>query len=268
MQLIEVSNTILTFNSFVEAMSKAAIEKGIKAHGGFDSSKKMGTGEEEQDAYCIVGQSNEKINAIIPLYLHETHAKRVMLMRNNWLGYLFTLDSYGYEKNQEVGLLTLFGNMLTHFRNDEMYVEYMENVFNLCKKIITHSPNFKEAFPDSVYDKFVDSMIGRKRSIVPNLMTMLAISYVKDDLKRVIYSVYADFIKRYVEKIHAANTINAHAVAYNLMYGLGGHTEEIQNTDVQNVQTTLITNFEKEFERYYYDRNHYFQKYLYFLRNF
>ena len=107
--LVQPSYTIISYNTFIESMVLATQEKGAKkAHGGFSLKKE----EEEEEAFCTVGKHQEPMNVCIPFYIHPCHAKRALTLKNNWLGYFFTLDSLCYDKNQDVGLITFLGSII------------------------------------------------------------------------------------------------------------------------------------------------------------
>ncbi|CAF1510705.1 unnamed protein product, partial [Adineta steineri] len=93
LKLLHVTNTIISYDSFINAMNVAKNDL-QQAQGQFTALN---------DLYCVAGTlSDERINAVIPLYINDEHMKRIRILEGIWLGYLYTLDSYGYDKQQEV----------------------------------------------------------------------------------------------------------------------------------------------------------------------
>ncbi|CAF5024624.1 unnamed protein product, partial [Rotaria sp. Silwood1] len=97
LKLLSLTNTIISYDSFINAMNVAKNDR-----------ESQGQFTVLNDLYCVAGTlSGERINAVIPLYINDEHMKRIRILEGIWLGYLYTLDSYGYDKQQEVGLLKL-----------------------------------------------------------------------------------------------------------------------------------------------------------------
>ncbi|CAF5133801.1 unnamed protein product, partial [Rotaria sp. Silwood1] len=95
LKLLSLTNTIISYDSFINAMNVAKNDR-----------ESQGQFTVLNDLYCVAGTlSGERINAVIPLYINDEHMKRIRILEGIWLGYLYTLDSYGYDKQQEVGLL-------------------------------------------------------------------------------------------------------------------------------------------------------------------
>ena len=108
LKLVSVSNTIISYDSFIAAMTLAKNSHQQQQTDGTNYGQFDGI----NDTYCVVGQLNEKINAVIPLYINYEHMKRIRILEGIWLGYLFTLDSYGYDRQQEIGLLKLLYDII------------------------------------------------------------------------------------------------------------------------------------------------------------
>lgn len=60
LKLLSVSNTIISYQSFITALKT----HGTNSHGDFSA---------VNDTLCLTGQSREKFNAVIPLFIHEEH---------------------------------------------------------------------------------------------------------------------------------------------------------------------------------------------------
>ena len=192
LKLINVSNTLITYDSFIAAMNHAKTQQ--NNYGQFDG---------VNENCCVVGQLHEKINAVIPLYINYEHMKRIRILEGIWLGYLYTLDSYGYDKQQEIGLLKLLYDIIMvrtgTSRNDKIIKE-LERV---CHFIITESVGFKTAYGEKTYENFLSSIHGRQNGTY-DLTIPLMIGYLKKDLKPVLMPIYYEHIRRcLVKKIPA-----------------------------------------------------------------
>jgi ketosteroid isomerase-like protein len=109
LKLLKVTNTIISYNSFINGMNQA--KNNQQAQGQFATLN---------DLYSITGAlADEQINAVIPLYINDEHMKRIRILEGIWLGYLYTLDSYGYDKQQEVALLKLLYEIIQQRTNTQ-----------------------------------------------------------------------------------------------------------------------------------------------------
>ena len=133
--------------------------------------------DDDSNMYCMVGVSREPINAVIPLYLHPAHFQRVMLTHRYWLGYLFTLNPFGYEPNQEVALLTVLSKALQFFNGSEQQALLLKQVAQVCwgfaSSLSGSSGKFNDVMPQSKLDDFINSCHGRERQTFPNLLVPL-----------------------------------------------------------------------------------------------
>ena len=232
--LVQPSYTIISYNTFIESMVLATQEKGAKkAHGGFSLKKE----EEEEEAFCTVGKHQEPMNVCIPFYIHPCHAKRALTLKNNWLGYFFTLDSLCYDKNQDVGLITFLGSIIAmvgekrEHQNDRMK-EYVLDFCRLCNEI-QHTPQFKEAFSNDKYENFIHTVHGRQRQLIQNLLTPLSVAFLHDikenkisELKRLLFPLYCESLKRWVRDVYSGRKVDAHRICKELMYGKGKEEDE------------------------------------------
>lgn len=244
-----VSSTVISYVSFMDAMSRAIVEKGDSAaHGGLREEKRLErrelhegapVGQEEpkpdEMAYCVVGQAREKINAVLPLYLHPLHFERVKLLKPFWCGYFFTLDSLGYEKNQEVALSTMLASMIllcpTASEFNQSIIDEFAKVAGHC---VHHSSAFKLAFPPNKLEEFITRPEARRKGDHANLLTVLGIGYVLDrvnpdltivqeptfsTVKRLVLPVHWETVKRRIMNEYAGSKIKAHEMARLLLFG-------------------------------------------------
>ncbi|CAF1290456.1 unnamed protein product [Didymodactylos carnosus] len=244
LNLISVSNTIISYDSFIAAMSFAKKEEDKKQTEGIN----YGDFSRINDTYCVVGAMHEKINAVIPLYINYEHMKRIRILEGIWLGYLFTLDSYGYDKNQEIGLLKLLYDIIISrtetTRNKQILVE-LEKV---CHFIITESVGFKSAYGETTYDNFVASIHGRNSTY--NLCIPLMIGYLKNDIKNVVMPVYYEYIRQCFCTRKDTDTTD---IIKRLLYGSENKTMTIvtnENVDYNQDDPDYV---EKSFIQYFHD---------------
>ncbi|CAF2861337.1 unnamed protein product [Rotaria sp. Silwood2] len=109
LKLLKVTNTIISYDSFINGMNLAKNNQQVQ--GQFTTLN---------DLYSIAGAlADEQINAVIPLYINDEHMKRIRILEGIWLGYLYTLDSYGYDKQQEVALLKLLYEIIQQRTNTQ-----------------------------------------------------------------------------------------------------------------------------------------------------
>ncbi|CAF4416313.1 unnamed protein product, partial [Adineta steineri] len=140
------------------------------------------------DAYCVVGQLHEKINAVIPLYINYEHMKRIRILEGIWLGYMFTLDSYGYDKQQEIGLLKLLYDIIMQRTGTSRYKQIIKELEKVCHFIITESIGFKSAYGEKTYENFIANIHGRQNGTY-DLSIPLIIGYLKNDFKSILMPV-------------------------------------------------------------------------------
>jgi len=173
-----------------------------------------------------LGELREKINAVVPLYINHEHMKRIRILEGLWLGHLFTLDSYGYDKNQEIGLLKLLHDINKMRIVSERSTKIVKEIEKVCKFIITESVGFKSAYGESTYEKFVSGKNGR--ICLYDLCVPLMIGYLKEDVSSVIFPVFYECVKN-----HLRNTCKDKMdVMKRLLYG----------TEI----TTIVATMEKD----------------------
>jgi hypothetical protein len=109
--------------------------------------------------------SSESFNAVIPLYLHPTHFQRVRILEGILLGHLYTLDSYGYDRCQEVAILHLLYQMhhttqqnvenvplqtlQTCIQNTSRSASLVKEFEKVCAWIVNESEGFRGAYGDA-----------------------------------------------------------------------------------------------------------------------
>lgn len=207
LKLISVSNTIISYDSFIYAMNTGKQNQ--------QQENNYGQFNQINDAYCIVGQLHEKINAVIPLYINYEHMKRIRILEGIWLGYLFTLDSYGYDKQQEIGLLKLLYDIILLRTGTTRNKEIIKEFEKVCHFIITESLGFKTAYGENTYENFLQNIQGRQNNTY-DLSIPLIIGYLKNDIKTSFIPVYYEHIRQCLTK---KLPTDKNAIIERLLYG-------------------------------------------------
>jgi hypothetical protein len=216
LKLVNVSSTIISYNAYIELLTKTRNEQlagGDDIYGDFNKTN---------DAYCIVGASREKINAVIPLYLDEEHMKRVRILEGIWLGHMYTLNSFGYDKNQEIGLLKLLWQFIEQYDGTEFQGIVINEIAKVCKFIINESEGFFSAFGKTTFQNFIDTYGGRCLSNTQDLEIMLIIGFLigENVLYRTIEVVYEEVIRRRFNKLkNTMSTEQINELMIHLLYG-------------------------------------------------
>ncbi|CAF1158181.1 unnamed protein product [Rotaria magnacalcarata] len=230
LKLISVSNTLISYDSFITAMNfarNAHQQKNLNTEGGATYGQFSGI----NDTFCAVGQLHEKINAVIPLYINYEHMKRIRILEGIWLGYMFTLDSYGYEKQQEIGLLKLLYDIImlrTGTTKNQQIISEFEKV---CHFIITESTGFKTAYGENTYENYLQSIHGRQSSTY-DLSIPLIIAYLKKHLKPALLPIYYGHLH---SRLHQKLPGDRMTIIKRLLYG-----------DENQIIKTVASNKDKE----------------------
>jgi len=208
LKLLSVSNTIISYDSFIEAMTLAK-KTNTDSYGNFT---------DINDEFCIVGESREKINAVIPLYINYEHMKRIRILEGIWLGHLFTLDSYGYDQNQEIGLLKLLYDVIIANTGTTRNKSIIEEFGKMCKFLIDSA--VKNAKGETIFDSFISSIPHRTE--INDLYVLLVIGYLNKDINSTAIKVYHYYMKQQLSR--TITDTDSIRVVDRLMYGLENTT--------------------------------------------
>lgn len=242
LKLISVSNTFISYDSFIAAMNSTKTRE--NNYGQFDGIN---------ESYCVVGQSHEKINAVIPLYINYEHMKRIRILEGIWLGYLFTLDSYGYDQKQEIGLLKLLSDIIMQRTNTERNDRIIKELERVCHFIITQSIGFKTAYGENTYENFLSSIHGRQNGMY-DLSIPLTIGHLKRDLQSALMPVYYEETRRNLKQKSLPNKTQ---IIDRLVYG--DESRRVKTVASQNNSTSVDVEqldpdfVEKSFIDYFHD---------------
>jgi len=247
LKLVEISNTIISYDSFIAAMNSARsnAQQQTTTYGEFN---------QINETFCIVGQLHEKINAVIPLYIHFEHMKRIRILEGIWLGYLYTLDSLGYDKEQEIGLLKLVHDIIMKRTDTTRCKEILHELEKVCHFIITESIGFKSEYGENTYENFMNSIHERQNRDI-DLIIPLMIGYLKKDLKNIVVPVYYESIRRC---LHSKHPKDKQQIIERLIYGSENQQEKVvankpktANNDDENMKNPDYV--EQSFIAYFHD---------------
>ena len=248
LKLLKVTNTILSYDSFINAMNVAKTNQQVQ--GQFTTLN---------DLYSIPGAlADEQINAVIPLYINDEHMKRIRILEGIWLGYLYTLDSYGYDKQQEVALLKLLFEIIQQRTNTQRQKQILTELEKVCRFIIEESQGFKtaEQFGEKTYEKLL------KRLPIVNtedydLSIPLMIGYLRSDLISVLIPIYYEYLRQEYLKKYPKNSAAVKKIVENLVYGrdakqlpiaiaTNNSNVSISNNDPDHIEKSFIDYFHDE----------------------
>jgi hypothetical protein len=277
LRLKSISSSVISYNSFIDAMNSAIVSRGANfAHGGFTAKTKAERRnanddrnyEEEDkqlnidpnkedkvdidDVYCVVGQHREHINAVVPLFIHPAHYRKVKALKKCWLGYLYTLDSRGYDKHQESGLLSILGSFICKYDGTYAAKRYLNEFEKVCGHMIKDN---KELFTEEKYRTFIGSVAGRARQHYPNLITPLVIAHLRglSSLEESTLPVFWEYIKRSVRDSYSNNKIEAHKIAYKLLYGDPTLKKKEKEGEDKTPHHVKVSKMEEQFFEYFYN---------------
>lgn len=216
LKLVKLSNSLISYDSFIEYLTKNtqdALTNGNQEYGDFDS---------VNNSYCLVGVSREKINTVIPLYLDEEHMKRIRILEGIWLGHMYTLNSFGYDKNQEIGLLKILWQMMEQYDGTEYQGTIISEFSKVGKFIVTESDGFASAYGKDTFKNFIDSVNCRQLAITDDLEIILTIGFLTGEqaLYKSLIAVYEELIRRRYHNLKKSmSKSKIHQFQSMLLYG-------------------------------------------------
>eukprot|EP00762_Andalucia_godoyi_P000379 ANDGO_03081.mRNA.1 hypothetical protein CAOG_05669 len=131
-----VSPTILSFQTFMQALTyKIKIDGVVAGHGGFISADSAESLVPNPTSEVGFRGGGVHVNAWLPLYVNDTHLARVLGLLPLILGQFFTLDQYGYDRNQVSSLLSVLG-VLKLIQNSEKAAFFASELQKICTKLL------------------------------------------------------------------------------------------------------------------------------------
>lgn len=237
LKLVSLSSSLISFDSFMDAVtdSKEHTDQSVETFG---------------ESYCIVGAANEKINAVIPLYIHKEHMKRVRILEGIMLGHLYTQNSYGYDKRQEIGVIKLVYNIISTVDKTEWNTKMVNELMKVCEFFVEESEGFKSAYGSDTHSKFLDSFHDRSLVQVTDLTIPLMVGMIKNDAKKTALACYYEHIRRHHANLYSKTEANS--VVQRLLYGVNeeklvaGESTTVESKDLSYVETSYESFFHDE----------------------
>ncbi|UJR12761.1 hypothetical protein I4U23_016935 [Adineta vaga] len=250
LKLLKMTNTIISYDSFINGMNLA--KNNQQAQGQFTTLN---------DLYSISGALvDEQINAVIPLYINDEHMKRIRILEGIWLGYLYTLDSCGYDKQQEVALLKLLYEIIQQRTNTQRQKQIVVELERVCRFIVDESQGFKtaEQFGEKTYEKLLKRLpIGNTEEY--DLSIPLMIGYLRNDLTSVLVPIYYEYLRQEYLKKYSKNSMTVKTIVENLVYGCNAKHSPTTTSSTNNSNTSINNNLpdfiEESFINYFHDRS-------------
>ena len=119
------------------------------------------------------------------------------VLEGPWLGYLFTLDSYGYDKSQEVGLLRLLRDAIAQRTGTAHNARVLAELERLCRFIVAESQGFRSAYPEADYTAFMEGRAAAAAAAADAEAhtTPLMVGLLRGELGRVAPRAYLSFVR-------------------------------------------------------------------------
>lgn len=232
LKLKSVGSSVITYDSFIK-LREETIAK-LTADGA--------DATQLHDPECVIPATGEKVNAVMPLYIHSDHMMRIRRMEGIWLGHMYTLDSYGYDKTQEVGLINLYYHMIQQSNGTTRNAHILREVDKVCQFIVSESEGFKTIFGASTMDNLLGNIALRDAPILGDLVLPFMIAFLNGpkSLMEVIPALYLVHTRRHVQK--TINKKDRDGVVKMLLYGEG--KTKIVKRDTTTGAVSSKTSFE------------------------
>lgn len=216
LKLVKLSSSLISFDSFMDAVD----------------STKSDTVQSFTNSHCIVGASNEMINALIPLYIHPEHMKRVRILEGIILGHMYTQNSYGYDKRQEIGVIKLVHDIIMTHEKTEWTTRMVNEIIKVCEFFVKESEGFKSAYGSQTHDLFLTSMKNRNGPQVSDLSIPAMVGLLTGTLKDTLNVCYREHILRHCKS--AYNSTEKKSIVNIILYGKKETKIVVQNKEVYN----------------------------------
>lgn len=216
LKLINLSSSLISFDSFMDAIVEAKK---------YDTSTKSFS-----DSHCIAGSSNEMINAIIPLYIHPEHMKRVRILEGIILGHMYTQNSYGYDKRQEIGLIKLVHEIIVTREKTEWTSRMVDEIMKVCEFFVKESEGFKSAYGSQTHDLFLSSIKNRNGPQVCDLSIPLMVGFFTGTLKETLNVCYREYLLRHHKAKYQGS--ERKSIVNRLLYGESESKIVVQTAEV------------------------------------
>jgi len=170
-----VSTTLLTRSALLDAIKyKIDATNQLTVHGGYGVDGDIGV--------ATVGRSREPINAWLPLYVCESHWRRVRLLIKPMLGFFCCMDPLAYAENQYNSLLLVLGTMAMRSSAEsfgERELRLLVAFRRTCRAIFEDIGWLGEKVHDLLTD-FVKDPGCRLKHVVTSLVALIGALFVAD----------------------------------------------------------------------------------------
>ncbi|CAF1268374.1 unnamed protein product [Adineta steineri] len=163
-----------------------------------------------------------------------------------------SVDSYGYDKQQEIGLLKLLYDIIMQRTGTSRYKQIIKELEKVCHFIITESIGFKSAYGEKTYENFIANIHGRQNGTY-DISIPLIIGYLKNDFKSILMPVYYEYLRQCLRK---KMPVDKNLIIDRLLYG--DESQRVK-TVASNTNTTGIDinqdpdYVEQSFIKYFHD---------------
>ncbi|RIB25054.1 hypothetical protein C2G38_2166846 [Gigaspora rosea] len=157
-----INQTFLSSGAFLDSVRFALNDSydAENVHGGFQPASFI--------ASIVHGVANENITGILPLYINEKHWSIAKERMKPILGYLTTLDMFGYSYTQVTTILAkAFHDTSTEFRRNQVKL-----ILETCDAIYKQSKTLRKENID-LFENYMKSPANRTIDIVPNNFVFL-----------------------------------------------------------------------------------------------
>jgi hypothetical protein len=233
-------------------------------HGGFS--------KPTEDVGLFKGDDGKYMNAVLPMYLHKEHWKRVMVEIEPMLGYFFTLDPLGFKGDQYLAIFSVLGQMLSSRARGQFTSDYhswvLQDFTRVCGQLRTKALRYLAAglyasgkMQIDPVDAFITHPACRTKEVIPNLHTIMGWYHVRDvegnisteNKHRYMYALIEETYRRVFAKAFATTPFAAEEWITRLIYGKHALLTSAAADDEEEVTSgrpKINDNTEKQFATY------------------
>ncbi|RHZ82631.1 hypothetical protein Glove_106g44 [Diversispora epigaea] len=162
----KINQSLLSSIAFFDSVKYALDQGNVSAeevHGGFRL---------DIEAKAVEGMARESITGILPLYINEKHWSIAKEKMKPILGYMTTLDIFGYSYSQITTVPYLILSKSLSNTSTEFHRRQFKLIFETCDAIYKQS-NYLRDDNKKLFEDYLKSPLNRTIDIVPNCMVYL-----------------------------------------------------------------------------------------------
>ncbi|CAG8573509.1 7226_t:CDS:10 [Diversispora eburnea] len=163
----KINQSLLSSTAFFDSVKYALDQGNVSAeeiHGGFRL--------DIVGAKAVEGMARESITGILPLYINEKHWSIAKEKMKPILGYMTTLDIFGYSYSQITTVPFLILSKALSDTSTEFRRRQFKLIFETCDAIYKQS-NYLHDDNKKLFEDYLKSPLNRTIDIVPNCMVYL-----------------------------------------------------------------------------------------------